>query len=61
MGEEFIKTRLFRPFESTKGASGMGIGVYEAREFLQGLGGDIEVESELGVGTTFKLYLPLIV
>ncbi|MDH5572917.1 MAG: PEP-CTERM system histidine kinase PrsK [Gammaproteobacteria bacterium] len=59
MDEEFIKTRLFRPFESTKGSTGMGIGVYEAREFLHGMGGDIEVESELKKGTTFKLYLPL--
>ena len=59
MDEEFIKTRLFRPFESTKGSTGMGIGVYEVRDFLHGLGGDIEVESELKKGTTFKLYLPL--
>ena len=59
MDEEFIRTRLFRPFETTKGKSGMGIGVFEAREFLQRLGGDIEVESELGKGTLFRLHLPL--
>jgi len=60
MDEDFIRTRLFRPFETTKGKSGMGIGVFEAREFLQRLGGDIEVESELGKGTLFRLHLPLL-
>ncbi|VAX08514.1 Two-component system sensor histidine kinase [hydrothermal vent metagenome] len=59
MDESFISTRLFRPFETTKGKSGMGIGVFEAREFLQRLGGDIEVESEMGKGTLFRLHLPL--
>ena len=60
MDENFIRTRLFRPFETTKGKSGMGIGVFEAREFLQRLGGDIEVESEVGKGTLFRLHLPLL-
>ncbi len=59
MDDDFIRTRLFRPFETTKGKSGMGIGVFEAREFLQRLGGDIEVESEIGKGTLFRLHLPL--
>ncbi len=60
MDRDFIRTRLFRPFETTKGKSGMGIGVFEAREFLQRLGGDIEVESDVGKGTLFKLHLPLL-
>ncbi len=60
MDDDFIRTRLFRPFETTKGKSGMGIGVFEAREFLQRLGGDIEVESEVGRGTLFRLHLPLL-
>ncbi len=60
MDEEFISNRLFRPFETTKGKSGMGIGVFEAREFLQRLGGDIEVESEVGKGALFRLHLPLL-
>jgi signal transduction histidine kinase len=41
MDEAFIRARLFRPFQTTKGDSGMGIGVYEAREFVRSLGGDI--------------------
>ena len=30
MTAEFIRTRLFRPFDTTKGSQGMGIGVYQA-------------------------------
>ena len=58
MDDEFIRTRLFQPFDSTKGA-GMGIGAYECRETLRALGGNIEVESEPGHGTRFRLSLPL--
>ncbi|WP_197702562.1 XrtA/PEP-CTERM system histidine kinase PrsK [Sulfuricaulis limicola] len=58
MDEAFIRARLFRPFQTTKGDSGMGIGVYEAREFVRSLGGDIEVESKPGKGTIFRIRLP---
>jgi len=58
MDDEFIRTRLFQPFDSTKGA-GMGIGAYECRETLRALGGNIEVSSTLGKGTHFRLSLPL--
>ena len=58
MDENFIKARLFHPFQTTKGESGMGIGVYEAREFVRALGGDIHVESKPGVGTVFRIHLP---
>lgn len=58
MDEAFIRARLFRPFQTTKGESGMGIGVYEAREFVRSLGGDIQVESQPGQGTTFRIQLP---
>ena len=59
MDESFIAHRLFRPFDTTKGNAGMGIGVYESREFVTELGGEVEVRSELGAGTTFRLQLPL--
>ena len=59
MDAEFIAERLFRPFETTKGNAGMGIGVYESREFVRGLGGRIDVTSTPGEGTAFKLMLPL--
>jgi putative PEP-CTERM system histidine kinase len=58
MDETFIRARLFRPFQTTKGKSGMGIGVYEAREFVRALGGDILVESRPGEGTIFRIQFP---
>lgn len=59
MDERFIRERLFRPFITTKGNAGMGIGVYESREFAHLSGGDIDVRSRPGLGTTFYLRLPL--
>ena len=61
MTEEFVRKRLFKPFDSTKGSQGMGIGVYHAREFMRRLGGDLKVASEIGRGTTITLELPLAV
>ena len=58
MDEAFIHARLFRPFQTTKGSSGMGIGAYEAREFVRALGGEIHVESKPGKGTTFRIHFP---
>lgn len=58
MNDNFIRERLFKPFESTKSA-GMGIGVFESREYLQELGGRIEVQSKQPGGTTFRIILPL--
>jgi len=58
MSEDFIKNNLFKPFKTTKGSKGMGIGVYEAREIILAIGGQIEVRSEEGVGTCFKLTVP---
>ena len=59
MDAEFIRNRLFQPFETTKGNAGMGVGVYESREFIRNLGGEIEVVSEVGRGSTFTLKVPL--
>ena len=58
MDEEFIRARLFRPFDTTKGNAGMGVGAYETREFVQGLGGEVGVVSQTGKGTTFYIRLP---
>ena len=58
MTEEFIQNHLFKPFKTTKGTKGMGIGVYEAREIIHALGGQIEVRSEVGSGTCFRLTIP---
>jgi putative PEP-CTERM system histidine kinase len=59
MDETFIRTGLFKPFTSTKGKSGMGIGAYETREFIRSLGGDVEVISRPGEGTTFRMRIPI--
>ncbi len=58
MSEKFINERLFKPFESTK-AAGMGIGVFESREYIHELGGKLEVVSVEMVGTAFHLELQL--
>jgi putative PEP-CTERM system histidine kinase len=59
MDERFVRERLFRPFDTTKGDTGMGIGAYESREYARTLGGELEVESSPGAGTRFTLTLPL--
>ncbi|QSP93698.1 PEP-CTERM system histidine kinase PrsK [Marinobacter salinisoli] len=59
MSEEFINDQLFKPFESTKGLTGMGIGAFQAREYIQELGGTIDVTSKPGVGSCFSVMIPL--
>jgi putative PEP-CTERM system histidine kinase len=59
MSEDYVNHQLFKPFESTKGLAGMGIGVYQSREYLKRLGGSISVTSQLGVGTCFTLNIPI--
>lgn len=59
MTDEFIRMQLFKPFESTKGLTGMGIGAYQAREYIRELGGNIDVTSEPGVGSCFSIRLPI--
>jgi len=59
MNAAFIRERLFRPFDSTKGSQGMGIGAFQTREFVRMAGGDVRVESDVGKGTRFLISLPL--
>ena len=58
MSPEFIRNGLFKPFVSSKNA-GFGIGAFEARELVQGMGGSLDVESREGLGTRFAIQLPL--
>jgi len=60
MDSDFIRKRLFRPFDTTKGNAGMGIGVYESKDFIVSEGGKLEVASKPGVGTTFTIMLPIL-
>jgi putative PEP-CTERM system histidine kinase len=59
MDEAFIRDRLVRPFDTTKGSTGMGIGAYQTREFVRACGGDVQVQSSPGKGTRFIIRLPL--
>jgi putative PEP-CTERM system histidine kinase len=58
MSENFISMRLFKPFDTTKGNAGMGIGAFEAKAYLEKIGGQLLVQSELDKGTTFTLRIP---
>lgn len=59
MDAQFIRERLFKPFDSTKGLAGMGIGAYECREYIRSLGGRVEVTSAPGEGTRFAMVVPV--
>jgi putative PEP-CTERM system histidine kinase len=57
MTPEFVRERLFKPFQTTK-ATGMGIGAYESLQYVQELGGRVQVDSTPDVGTQVRLLLP---
>lgn len=59
MDEAFVRNRLFRPFDTTKGSGGMGIGAFQVREYVNSVGGAVVVESAVGVGTRFTMSLPM--
>lgn len=59
MDLEFIRDHLFKPFYTTKGSAGMGIGAYEAQQFLKVNQGGLEVQSRPGEGTRMRLRLPI--
>jgi CheY-like chemotaxis protein len=56
-----VKQRLFDPFFTTKGKAGTGMGLAVSFGIIRRHEGSIEVESEPGRGTTFKISLPKIV
>jgi putative PEP-CTERM system histidine kinase len=58
MSPEFLSRSLFRPFQTTK-KNGLGIGMFQSKMIVEAHRGKIEVESEPGKGTTFRVLLPL--
>jgi putative PEP-CTERM system histidine kinase len=58
MSPAFLRDSLFRPFQTTK-TRGLGIGMFQSKMVVEAHGGNIQVKSELGVGTTFRVMLPL--
>ena len=57
MSEE-LQEKLFTSFFSTKGHRGTGLGLMVTRKLVEEHGGSVEVDSQLGVGTTFTMHLP---
>ena len=57
MDAEFVRTRLFQPFASTK-KGGFGVGAFEAKSLISAMGGRLTVESKPGEGSMFTIILP---
>jgi signal transduction histidine kinase len=57
MAAEFVSRSLFRPFQTTK-KKGIGIGMFHTKAIVEAHRGKIEVNSQPGKGTTFRVLLP---
>jgi PAS domain S-box-containing protein len=53
-----VRARLFEPYFTTKGTEGTGLGLAVVREIVDSYGGTIDVETEVGRGTTITFDLP---
>ena len=58
MSKGFIEKELFKPFKTAKNG-GLGMGLFQCKTVVEAHGGSIEVESEVGKGTVFRVKLPV--
>jgi putative PEP-CTERM system histidine kinase len=58
MNSDFLNHSLFRPFQTTK-KNGLGIGLFQSKMIVEAHRGRIQVESQPGKGTTFRIILPI--
>ena len=58
ISKEFMNECLFRPFRTTK-KQGTGIGLFQSKMIVDAHKGQIEVESQEGRGSTFRILLPM--
>lgn len=56
-----VKQRLFEPYFTTKNQAGTGLGLATVQSIVTQLGGAIQVFSEAGQGTLFRVVLPLVI
>jgi signal transduction histidine kinase/ActR/RegA family two-component response regulator len=59
MAEE-VRSRIFDPFFTTKGKAGMGLGLSVSYGIIRRHEGSVDVESEIGRGTTFRMRFPVV-
>ena len=57
MAPDFLSRSLFRPFQTTK-KNGLGIGLFQSKMIVEAHKGRVQVESQPGKGTTFRIILP---
>jgi signal transduction histidine kinase len=58
MTPEFVADSLFKPFKTTK-RNGLGIGMFQVKTIIEAHGGRIAAHSQLGQGTTFRVWFPI--
>lgn len=53
-----VKRRAFEPLYTTKGEEGTGLGLWQVQTFMRAVGGDVTIDSAVGMGTAVHLVFP---